>query len=70
MKFLWVIKKGRTRLYCERFSEAWEDWKSHDGERRRVWLKLTPFGAATIFLRQAEPNEEGAVEFVEVRRRK
>ena len=34
MKLVWVLSvkhgRGRQKVFCETFSEAWEDFKTHD----------------------------------------
>ena len=45
MKLVWILSvkhgSGRQRVFCETFSEAWGDFKTHDwGIRKIIYPKL------------------------------
>jgi len=45
MKLVWILYvkhgSGRQRVFCETFSEAWGDFKTHDwGIRKIIYPKL------------------------------
>lgn len=41
---VWVVRKRRKFLVCEHFSEAFEDWRTHEGEIRWLYPRLILIG--------------------------
>jgi hypothetical protein len=41
---VWVIRKEGQSCVFEHFSEAWEDWKTHEGDIRWIYPKYVYIG--------------------------